>query len=128
MFVSLKSSILAGTAGLLSLAAVSLPANAIQEQMPPANAAAISPSVVVFDQKFDGKSVKLDYVYVPKKSFVVVWGSDAKGQPGGEPLGSMTIEPGDHRNINVELTGKAAPGAKLWVSLNDASKSKGAFD
>lgn len=85
------------------------------------------PSVLVFDQTHKGDSVKIDYVYLPKKGYVVIYGADAAGKPTGEPLAHVPLEAGDHRNISVKLTAVPTAGSKLWASLYEDSDGKPGF-
>lgn len=108
-------------AGAAAVAAVS--AAAVAAVPPPST----EPSVLVFDQTHKDGAVKIDYVYLPKKGYVVIYGADASGKPGGEPLAHVSLEAGDHRNISVKLTTAPAPGAKLWASLYEDRDGKPGF-
>lgn len=124
----LKSRTVLSAAAVLSIMTVAMPAYAVQNPaMNSAASATIHPSVIVFDQKPVNSAVKLTYVYVPAKSFAVVYGSDQKGKESSEAIGSVAIEAGDHRDLKIPLTGEAKPGAKLWISLNEA-KGGNTFD
>jgi hypothetical protein len=132
MLPGIEQKILAGAAALLAVTILSYSAYAVQQpaQSEPAGVTAgIQPSVIVLDQKSDGQNIKLTYVYVPQKSFVVIYGSDANGKPSGDPLGTMAIGAGDHRDVKLTLATAVKSGSKLWVSLNqDKAESKSGFD
>lgn len=127
-----KTSILAATAaGLMSIAAVSLPAFAVQSPeatQTQTGAAMPNPSVLVFNQKVDGKTIKLAYAFMPKNGFIVIYGSDASGKMTGSPLGSAAIPAGDHRDVKVTLTTEPKRGAKLWATLYEGVDGKANFD
>ena len=103
------------------------PAYAVQQ---PGNAVAASTpaSVIVFDQKLDGSAVKLSYVYAPAKSFAVVYGSDKEGRHNGKALGSVAVEPGDHRDLKIPLDRQAKSGDALWISIYRAKDGSATFD
>ncbi|RUP09580.1 hypothetical protein [Hyphomicrobium sp.] len=107
--------------------AMSQPASAVQEQ---GDAAAVKhpASVIVFDQKIDGSAVKLSYIFAPDKSHAVVYGSDQNGRHTGKALGSVAVEPGDHRDIKIPLKTEAKSGDKLWISIYRAQDGGTAFD
>jgi len=108
------------------LATLAYPALAMQE---PGSGAANTPaSVIVFDQKLDGSDVKVSYVYAPEKGFAVIYGSDQHGKHGGKALGTLAIEPGDHRDVKVPISGQVKPGDSLWVSLYRAKGDGKTFD
>lgn len=121
----MKSMITRKLTGLFAgaAAAAACSAAAVAATPPPTT----EPSVLVFDQAHTGGTVKIDYVYLPKKGYVVIYGADATGKSNGEPLAHVPLEAGDHRNISVKLTTPPAPGAKLWASLYQDSDGKPGF-
>jgi len=86
------------------------------------------PSVLVFNQKLTNGAVDVAYANIPSKGYLVVMGSDAQGMPQGAPIGSASINAGDHRNVKVKLTGEAKTGDKLWVSMSLDSDNKPGYD
>lgn len=123
MSARLSVSVAALACGLASLVH---PALAMQE---PGSGAANTPaSIIVFDQKLDGSDVKVSYVYAPAKSFAVVYGSDQNSKPGTKVLGSIALEPGDHRDVKVPISSQAKSGDALWVSLYRAKGDGKTFD
>lgn len=108
------------------IAVLAQPALAMQEA---GSGAANTPaSVIVFDQKLDGSDVKVSYVYAPEKSFAVIYGSDPHGKRTGAALGSTALEPGDHRDVKVPISGQVKSGDALWVSLYRAKGDGKTFD
>lgn len=75
------------------------------------------PSVLVFDQKIQNGQVTVDYANLPAKGYVAIYGSDEKGQRSGQPIGSVAVAPGDHRNVKVTLSEMPKAGQRLWASL-----------
>lgn len=108
-------------AGVAGVAALSLAATAAVP------GAATEPSVLVFDQAHKSGTIKVDYAFLPKKGYVVVYSADAAGKPTGEPLAHVPLEAGDHRDISVKLTAIPTAGTKLWASLYEDSDGKPGF-
>jgi hypothetical protein len=120
-------------APVLGLAVATVPASAVQNPAETSGpkVAVPNPSVIVLDQKLDpkdGNSIKITYVYVPKKSFVVVHGSDAQGAIDQKSLGQLALEPGDHRDVKVPLTNAEKAGTKLWITLNQNVSNSGKLE
>jgi hypothetical protein len=125
-------------AGTLTLAAFSLPALAVQSNVPKSDTGAAtsdamnqttpSPSLLVFNQKLQGDSVDVKYAYMPKDGFIVVYGSDSSGRIGNKPLGSAAIKAGDQRDVKVALTTKPKSGSKLWATLYNDADGNAKFD
>lgn len=86
------------------------------------------PSVLVFNQKLTNGAVDVAYANIPSKGYLVVMGSDAQGMPQGTPLGSASINAGDHRNVKVKLSGEPKAGDRLWVSMSLDSDNKPGYD
>jgi len=105
-----------GTVVMLAFAVTALPSHAMQNEgtANTAAAATVPASILVFDQKLDTKSVKLSYVYVPEKSVAVVYADGAEKK---QPLGTLAVAPGDHRDLKITLANEPEKGSKLWVSL-----------
>ncbi len=131
MSLRLNTPFLAASAALLT-AVYALPASAVQSDAPAAaaqrNASTPNPSVIVWNQKVEGKTVKLTYAYLPKDGFVVIYGSDAAGKMSGQPLGNAAIPAGDHRDVKVTLTTEPKKGSKLWATLYEKTDKNGKFD
>lgn len=108
------------------IAVLTQPALAMQE--PGASTASTPASVIVFDQKLDGSGVKLSYVYAPEKSFAVVYGSDQHGKRTRKTLGSLALDPGDHRDVKIPISEQTKSGDALWVSLYRAKGDAKTFD
>lgn len=123
----LRTRMMTGTIAILAFAAVAMPAQAMQEEgkANAADAATVPASILVFDQKLDAKSVKLTYVYVPEKSFAVVYADGAESQ---KPLGTVAVAPGDHRDLKIALAQEPEKGSKLWVSLYRDRSGDGKFE
>ncbi|WP_181337277.1 DUF7282 domain-containing protein [Hyphomicrobium methylovorum] len=94
-------------------AAFAQPALALQNT---GDTAGTQASIIVMNQKLKDSKVKLTYAYAPEKSFAVVFRSDEGGKTAGKPLGTVELNAGDHRNVDIPLSG-VKPGDKLWVSL-----------
>lgn len=111
-----RTRLMTGTVVMLAFAVVAMPSHAMQDEgtANTAAAATVPASVLVFDQKLDAKSVKLSYVYVPEKSLAVVYADGAEKK---EPLGTLAVAPGDHRDLKIALANEPDKGSKLWVSL-----------
>jgi hypothetical protein len=124
-FMSVRSRVSA-FALACGLASLVQPAFAMQE--PGSGAASTPASVIVFDQKLNGSDVKVSYVYAPEKSFAVVYGSDQSGKLSAKALGSVALDPGDHRDVKVPLTEQVKSGDALWVSLYRAKGDGATFD
>ena len=75
------------------------------------------PSVMVFDQKVQNSQVTIDYANLPAKGYIAIYGSNEKGDRSGEPIGSASVAPGDHRHVKITLNRAAKPGERLWASL-----------
>jgi len=120
-------SIVSALALALAGFALTQPAFAVQETGD-ATTASTPASVIVFDQKLDGSAVKLSYIYAPHKSFAVVYGSGEEGRHSGKALGSVAVEPGDHRDLKIPLDSQAKSGDALWISIYRAKDGSKAFD
>lgn len=84
-------------------------------------------SVLVLDQSIKSGALNIDYVYMPRNGYVVIYGADAAGKPTGEPLAHVPLQAGDHRNITAKLTAPPAAGSRLWASLYEDSDGKPGF-
>lgn len=121
----------ASAAALSTAAFLALPALAVQTEKMPGetlSATGVSPSLIVFNQKFDGKSIELNYVYMPKKGFVVIYAGGSNGKAAGDPIGIAPVEAGNHNHFKVELTAAVKPGAKLWAALAEDKNADGKFE
>jgi len=85
-------------------------------------------SALICDQQPNSQSIIIDYVYLKENGYVVVYQSDAHGKPTGIPIGNVSLEAGDHRDINVALNEQPKSGEKLWVSLYKNADGKPSFD
>ena len=110
---------IAAAAGLLAAPALSIDALAIESVNPPADAAQAQtpPGVLTLDQKVEGNSVTIKYLYLPTNGYVAIYGSDEDGNRTGNALGYVPLDKGDHRDVPVKLTDDVKPGAVLWTSL-----------
>ena len=84
-------------------------------------------SALVFDQKLEGNTVKLAYVYVPKKSLVVIYDAAAKDGARGDARGSLALQPGDHRDVKIPLSAAPKAGDTLAVALYEDNDADGKF-
>jgi hypothetical protein len=119
----LKSTFMLGLASALLIGLAALPADAVQR--PSSNSATMqethpNPSLIVFNQKLDGKTIDITYAYLPKPGFITVYESK-DGMASGKPIGVAEMPAGDHRNVKVNLTRSVKAGTPLWVSLAEGS-------
>jgi hypothetical protein len=85
-------------------------------------------SALICDQKPNSRSITVDYVYLKKNGYVVVYHSDAHGKPTGFPIGNVSLKAGGHQYINVTLNEQPKSSEKLWVSLYKDANGKPTFD
>jgi hypothetical protein len=112
MTFNATSSIVAGGLALLMTPALATTAFADTR-----NHALVDPTVTIFNQKAQGQTVSVSYAHLPKPGYIVIYGSDASGKPTGDPLGSIALKAGDHRDFKVELKAAPAPETKLWAAM-----------
>jgi hypothetical protein len=112
----------------LAFAACAFTQSASAMQEAGETAATTPASVIVFDQKLDSPEVRVSYIFAPEKSFAVIYGSDEKGPDTKKVLGELAVNPGDHRDLKVPLSGSAKSGDALWVALYRAKSGGAAFD
>ena len=79
--------------------------------------ARVAPAVMAFDQRAAGKAVTISYVHLPKSGYLVIYGSDSNGKPSGDPLGTVALKSGDHRNLKVDLKAEPASNTRMWAAL-----------
>ena len=79
--------------------------------------AQVEPTITAFDQKAQGNVVSVSYAHLPKTGYLAIYGSDAEGKPTGDPLGSIALKAGDHRDFKVELKSAPPANTKLWAAL-----------
>lgn len=84
------------------LALLMLPAAATVAYANTTDHALVDPTVTIFNQKPQGNSVAVSYAHLPKAGYVAIYGSDANGKPTGDPLGSVALKAGDHRDFKIE--------------------------
>ncbi len=116
-------------AALLAATLAAAPALAVKTEG--AAAAGVSPTppdIIVFNQKLTGKGVDVAYAYLPAQGYLVVYGMDASGKPTAEPLATLPLAAGDHRNVKVEFSKAPAAGTALWASLYKDVDGDKAFD
>jgi hypothetical protein len=119
MTLLLKSSALATGAALLMMPglATTAIANSPEAAKAAPQTSLTEPSVLVFNQKADGKSVMIHYTLMPKAGYVAIYGSGADGKPTGDPLGSIHLPAGDHRDIKVDLKSEVPAKTQLWAAM-----------
>lgn len=86
------------------------------------------PDIIVFNQKLNGKSIDVAYAYLPSPGYLVVYGMDASGKATAEPLATLPLAAGDHRNVKVEFSKAPAAGTALWASLYHDVDGDKSFD
>ena len=109
-------------AGLASAVVVGLTIAAYAE------ISATPPSVLIFDQKPQDGTIKLEYAHLPSNGYVVLYGADKEGLPIREPLGHVELKAGDHRNIAIKLNTAPQSGELLWAALYVDKDGKPGFD
>ena len=113
--------IVAGAFGTLLTGAAALTAHAATQ------GAATEPSVMVMNQTLQDGQLNVDYAYLPKKGYAVVYaGKDGKAI--GEPLGHVALDAGSHVKFKIKLDKAPAPGTALWVALYEDKDGKDGFD
>ena len=123
MSLNRKQPLLSGLFAAFGSVCLALPALALQE---PQKAAGTPASVLVFNQKPDGKTIKLTYANMPADGYVVVL-DDAGGKP-GHAIASMPLQAGDHRDIKFNVDKDLKAGSKYWVALYEEADKNGKFD
>lgn len=76
-----------------------------------------TPSIVVVDQKLQGNAVSVSVVSMPEAGTLAVFASDTAGQKTQPPIGFLSLQPGDYRDVLVNLMGTPNTGDKLWAVL-----------
>jgi hypothetical protein len=89
---------------------------------------ATPPRVLIFDQKVTGNQVSVEYANLQRNGYVVIYPSDATGQPKKEALGHTALKAGDHRDVKVKLSSAPQPGAVLWASIYVDTDTQPGFD
>lgn len=115
-----QNRMIAAGLGALLLAGASVTAQAATEMT--------APSVIVRDQSIADRQITLDYAFLPEKGYAVVYGTGEDGKPIREPIGHVELDPGDHRNVMVELEKDVPTGNQLWVSLYADKGNTQGFD
>jgi hypothetical protein len=111
------AAVLFSSAALLMLPAMTAPPAFAANDPAAASAAIPPPSVLTFDQKLEGNAVTVKYAHLLTAGYLVVYGSDADGNPSKEPLGHVALKAGDHRDVKVELSQAPPSDTRLWTSL-----------
>lgn len=117
-----KSQFLAAGLSALFLAGITASAHAATQ------GAETEPSVMVLHQKISGGELMVDYAYLPKKGYVVVYAADKEGNAVKEPIGHLALDAGSHVKFKVKIDKVPEPGTKLWVSLYEDKDGKEGFD
>lgn len=86
------------------------------------------PSVMVLNQKVQEGHLFVEYAYLPRKGYAVVYGADKDGKPIREPLGHLSLDQGSHMKFKIKLDKEVPSGTKLWVSLYEDKDGKSGFD
>lgn len=84
-------------------------------------------SILVYDQKLDGKSVAAKYVHLPRDGYVVVYTSDG-AKLSSDIVGTLALKKGDHRDVKIELQKTPEKGSALWATLYEDADGDGKFD
>ncbi len=122
---------LAASALALAIVAATLPASAVQKddaKAPASPVAQTEPSVVVFNQKADGKTIKLSYAFLPMDGYAAILASGADGKPTGQPIGHVALKTGDHRDVKVTFDAEPKAGTNYWVALYTEGGTDGKLD
>lgn len=85
------------------------------------------PSILVYDQKIDGKSIAAKYVNLPRDGYVVVYATDG-AKLSSDIVGTLALKKGDHRDVKIELQKAPEKGAALWATLYEDVDGDGKFD
>lgn len=93
-----------------------------------AETADIDPSALVRDQQARDQSITIDYLYLPQNGYAAVYQSDDQGVSSGAPIGQTSLNAGDHRGINIDLSEQPKSGQKLWISLYRDADGRPTFD
>lgn len=117
----LALSVLAAMGMLVSANATTAPSSTV-------STVATAPSVLIFDQKVAGNEVNIEYANLQRSGYVVIYSSDATGQPKKEALGHTPLKAGDHRDVKVKLNAAPQTGAVLWASLYVDTDAQPGFD
>ena len=119
---TIKSQLIAGGLSALFVGALAMTANAATQ------GDKTEPSVMAMNQKLQDGHVLVEYAYLPKKGYAVVYGTDKDGKPIREPLGHLALEQGSHLKFKVKLDKEPPAGSKVWVSLYEDKDGKSGFD
>ncbi len=117
-----KGQIIAGGLSALLVGAFALTANAATQ------GDKTEPSVMALNQKLQDGHLFVEYAYLPRKGYAVVYGADKDGKPIREPLGHLALEQGSHMKFKIKLDKEPPAGSKLWVSLYEDKDGKNGFD
>jgi len=70
-------------------------------------------SIIARNQKPKGDAVSITYAFLPKGGTLDVYAVSSSGKMGTNPLGTVKLDPGDHRNVSVSLNPMPKKGERL---------------
>lgn len=78
-------------------------------------------SIIAFNQKpKSDNSVSIKYAFLPKDGTLSIYAVDHAGKREGSPLGKVSLNAGDHRDVGVTLSSAPKDGMRLRAVI-DAS-------
>ena len=86
------------------------------------------PDITIFDQKPADGSVLVKYAYIPKDGYIVIYGAGSDGKAADDPLGSVALKAGDHRDVKIKLSEPPASKTTLWAAMYEDGDNDQKFD
>jgi hypothetical protein len=71
------------------------------------------PSIIAFNQKLKGDTVSIRYAFLPQDGTVNIYAVNQAGKIEGSPLGKVSLNAGDHRDVGVTLKSSPKDGMRL---------------
>lgn len=79
-------------------------------------------SVIAFNQKAKGNSVSINYAFLPQNGTLAIYPINRSGKVGATPLGKISLQAGDHRNVDVALNSSPKKGTRLQAVIEKSGQ------
>jgi hypothetical protein len=69
--------------------------------------------IIALNQKPAGDAVSISYAFLPQNGTLDIYALDQSGKIGKKPLGKISLNAGEHRNVKIELNSSPKVGMRL---------------
>lgn len=85
--------------------------------------AAVQASVIAINQKAKADAVSITYAFAPAEGKLAIYTADPTKRS-AKPIGEVSLNPGDHRDVSVKLNEQPKSGTRLWAVVEQSKGNK----